>query len=74
MIGVSILSGSHMTFFPEILRLLKHYKAEDIHFIAGGIIPAEDIIALKGNGGEGNLPTRNAHVRDRGLCEQAVRS
>ena len=47
LIGISILSGSHMSFFPEILRLLKHYNADDIHFIAGGIIPAEDIIVLK---------------------------
>ncbi len=46
-IGISILSKSHMSFFPEILRLLKHYKAEDVHFIAGGIIPAEDMIVLK---------------------------
>jgi methylmalonyl-CoA mutase C-terminal domain/subunit len=46
-IGISILSGSHMTFFPEILRLLGHYKADDIYFIAGGIIPAEDVQALK---------------------------
>jgi methylmalonyl-CoA mutase C-terminal domain/subunit len=46
-IGISILSNSHMSFFPEILRLLKQYKAEDVHFIAGGIIPAEDIVVLK---------------------------
>jgi len=46
-IGISILSGSHMTFFPEIIRLLDHYKVNDIHFIAGGIIPAEDILLLK---------------------------
>jgi methylmalonyl-CoA mutase C-terminal domain/subunit len=36
-----------MTFFPEILGLLKHYRADEIHFIAGGIIPAEDVIVLK---------------------------
>lgn len=47
LIGISILSGSHMTFFPEILRLLKEYQAEDIPFIAGGIIPAEDVEKLK---------------------------
>jgi methylmalonyl-CoA mutase C-terminal domain/subunit len=47
LIGVSILSGSHMTFFPEILRLLDHHKANDIFFIAGGIIPAEDVSLLK---------------------------
>lgn len=46
-IGISILSGSHMTFFPEIIRLLNHHKADDIHFIAGGIIPAEDVAVLK---------------------------
>jgi methylmalonyl-CoA mutase C-terminal domain/subunit len=50
LIGISILSGSHMTFFPEILRLLKRYDASDIHFIAGGIIPAEDVQALKAIG------------------------
>ncbi len=47
MIGISILSGAHMTFFPEILRLLKQHAADDIPFIAGGIIPAEDISILK---------------------------
>jgi len=47
LIGISILSGSHMTFFPEILRLLGHYKASDIHFIGGGIIPVEDVQSLK---------------------------
>ena len=47
LIGVSILSGSHMTFFPEILGLLKAHNALDIHFIAGGIIPAEDVQVLK---------------------------
>ena len=46
-IGISILSGSHMTLFPEILRLLDHHKAGEIPFIAGGIIPAEDILDLK---------------------------
>ena len=46
-IGVSILSGSHMTFLPEIMRLLEQCKARDIHFIAGGIIPGEDIPVLK---------------------------
>jgi len=47
LVGISILSGSHMSFFPEILRLLRRYKAEDIRFIGGGIIPAEDVALLK---------------------------
>lgn len=46
-IGISLLSGAHMFFFPEILRLLKEKKAEDIPVIAGGVIPVEDIIQLK---------------------------
>ncbi len=50
LIGISILSGSHMTFLPEILKLLDDYKAHDINFIAGGIIPAEDVYLLKQKG------------------------
>lgn len=46
-IGISILSGAHMTFFPEILRLLRERGAEDIVLIGGGVIPVEDIVVLK---------------------------
>jgi len=42
MIGISILSGAHMTIFPEVLRLLKEKGATDIHVFGGGIIPDED--------------------------------
>ena len=41
-IGLSILSGAHMTLFSEVLRLLKENDAEDIHLFGGGIIPDED--------------------------------
>lgn len=41
-IGLSILSGAHMTLFPRILQLLKDQKAEDILLFGGGIIPDED--------------------------------
>jgi methylmalonyl-CoA mutase C-terminal domain/subunit len=47
LIGISILSGSHMTLLPEILKILNRYKADDIPLIAGGIIPADDIPVLK---------------------------
>jgi len=50
MIGISILSGSHMNFLPEILRLLDKKNAMDIGLIAGGIIPSEDVEALKNLG------------------------
>jgi methylmalonyl-CoA mutase C-terminal domain/subunit len=46
-IGISILSGAHMTFFPEILRLLRERGAENIAVIGGGVIPVEDIDVLK---------------------------
>jgi methylmalonyl-CoA mutase, C-terminal domain len=46
-IGISILSGSHMNFFPEIIRLMNLNNIAHVPFIAGGIIPAEDISALK---------------------------
>jgi len=47
LIGISILSGSHMTLFPAILQSLREHQAMDIPLIAGGIIPAEDIAGLK---------------------------
>ncbi len=49
-IGISLLSGAHMTFFPEILRLLAEKGIEDILVIGGGIIPEEDAVELKKRG------------------------
>jgi methylmalonyl-CoA mutase, C-terminal domain len=46
-IGISLLSGAHMTLFPEILRLLKERHAEDIVVFGGGIIPNSDVEALR---------------------------
>lgn len=45
-IGVSILSGAHMTVFPKVIKLLKDEMADDILVFGGGIIPEEDIIEL----------------------------
>lgn len=47
LIGISILSGSHMILLAEILRLLEEKGAEKIAMIAGGIIPTEDVQKLK---------------------------
>lgn len=49
-IGMSILSGAHMTLFPEVVRLLKEQGAGDILVVGGGIIPDEDIPELKAAG------------------------
>jgi methylmalonyl-CoA mutase C-terminal domain/subunit len=46
-IGMSILSGAHMTLFPRVLNLLKEKNAEHIILFGGGIIPQEDIQKLK---------------------------
>lgn len=46
-IGLSILSGAHDYVFPEVIRLLKEKGAEEIVVFGGGIIPEEDIPALK---------------------------
>ena len=49
-IGLSILSGAHMTLFPAIQKLLKDEQADDIVVFGGGIIPNEDIAELKQRG------------------------
>ena len=46
-IGLSILSGAHMTLFPRVLELLKENSASEIVLFGGGIIPKDDIVALK---------------------------
>src|SRR5258708_10395210 len=45
-IGISILSGAHMTLFPEILRLLREKGADDTATFAGGIIPPDALQTL----------------------------
>ena len=46
-IGISILSGAHMTLIPRIIDLLKENEAEDILVFCGGTIPKDDIARLK---------------------------
>ena len=46
-VGLSILSGAHMTLVPRVLDLLKEKQADEVVVIAGGTIPAEDISELK---------------------------
>jgi methylmalonyl-CoA mutase C-terminal domain/subunit len=49
-LGISILSGAHMTVFPRILNLLKARDAQDIILVGGGVMPDEDVAALKAQG------------------------
>src|SRR6476660_6105559 len=45
-IGISILSGAHMTVFPKIMKLLKEKEMDDVLLTGGGIIPKEDMQEL----------------------------
>lgn len=45
-IGISILSGAHMTVFPKIMRIMKEKKMENVLVTGGGIIPDEDMKKL----------------------------
>jgi methylmalonyl-CoA mutase C-terminal domain/subunit len=58
-IGVSILSGAHMTVFPRVLALLKEKGLDDVLLFGGGIIPDKDIEEL-GRIGVGRLFTPGA--------------
>ena len=49
-IGLSILSGAHMTLVPRIVELLKEQDAQDVVLVLGGTIPNQDIPELKGLG------------------------
>jgi len=49
-IGLSILSGAHLTLFPAVIQLLKDKGLSDIKVLGGGIVPADDIPKLKALG------------------------
>ena len=49
-IGLSIMSGAHMTLFPAVVELLKAQSAADIVVFGGGIIPQDDVPRLKDKG------------------------
>ncbi len=46
-VGLSILSGAHMTLFPRVLELLREQGRDDILLTGGGIIPQEDMTELE---------------------------
>src|SRR5215212_10138065 len=49
-IGVSILSGAHMTVFPKIIQMMKEKEMHDVLLTGGGIIPEEDMKKLNDMG------------------------
>ncbi len=59
-VGLSVLSGAHMTLFPRVRRLLDEADRSDILLTGGGIIPEADIAAARG--GRGRTPVRPRHA------------
>ncbi len=55
-IGISILSGAHMTVFPKVLTLMKEQEMDDVLLTGGGIIPEEDMKTLQEMGVGGLFP------------------
>lgn len=49
-LGISILSGAHMTILPRIVELMRSQQAEDIVLFGGGVMPDEDATSLKALG------------------------
>ena len=49
-VGISILSGAHMTLVPRIVDLLRERGADDVLVVVGGTIPGDDIVTLKTQG------------------------
>jgi len=49
-IGLSVMSGAHNTLFPAVLAALREQDVDDIPVFGGGIVPAEDIVALEAAG------------------------
>ena len=62
-IGVSLLSGAHMTIFPRILKLMNEKGLKDVLLFGGGIIPDQDIKSLR-EAGVGALFTPGASTID----------
>jgi methylmalonyl-CoA mutase C-terminal domain/subunit len=62
-VGISLLSGAHMTIFPKVLQLMREKGMMDVLLFGGGIIPEKDIQELKKNG-VGELFTPGASTNE----------
>jgi methylmalonyl-CoA mutase C-terminal domain/subunit len=62
-IGISILSGAHMTVFPKIMQLMKAKDMDDVLVTGGGIIPEDDMKELNAMG-VGKLFSPGANTKD----------
>ena len=46
-LGISCLSGAHMTLIPRVIELMKAADADDIPLVVGGVFPDEDVVAMR---------------------------
>ena len=70
-VGLSILSGAHMTLVPRVVELLKQKGLDDVLVFVGGIIPDEDVAPLKALGVRGIFgPGANTTEVARFIVEQ----
>jgi methylmalonyl-CoA mutase C-terminal domain/subunit len=49
-LGVSLLSGAHMTLVPKVLELMRRAGADDVRLVVGGVVPDEDVPELRALG------------------------
>lgn len=63
-IGLSILSGAHLTIFPRVKELLSENGADDIVLMGGGTIPQDDIETLKTQGFAGEIFTPGTPIEE----------
>ena len=49
-LGISLLSGAHMTLVPRIVELMRQARADDVRLVIGGVVPDEDVPALRAMG------------------------
>ena len=49
-LGISLLSGAHMTLVPRIVELMRQARADDVRLVVGGVVPDEDVPALRAMG------------------------
>lgn len=61
-VGLSILSGAHLTLFPRIRKMLDDSNAQDIILMGGGTMPADDVRELKKNGSAAEIFTPGTPV------------
>ena len=72
-VGLSVLSGAHMTLFPRVMEELDRRGLDDVLVFGGGIVPGADIATLEGQGVAAIFTPGSADRRDHGLARRGAR-